>query len=500
MPIRSPLPAVLLAALAMAPMPTAAARTLGKLAFKPCDLAQQFQAKVFEAECAYLTVPENPDAPDGRKIALRIALVESTAAKPEPDAVFFLAGGPGQSALESYPSIAPAFRRVLEHRHVVLVDQRGTGGSHKMECKFDNRGETGAAEGGEQGVAERVDTPGRFAERLKQCLAGIDADPSHYTTEDAVRDLDQVRTALGLDKINLVGGSYGTRFAQHYLRRHPDHTRSVILDGVVPPELALGADHAVNLQAALDGIADRCSRQESCSKAFGDMRETLRQLRATVVQSPREYAIRDPQSALALTQRFDLEALVTVARIFAYAPETSALLPFSLNEALAGRPEVLLEQARLISAGLGEQITHGLEFSVICAEDADLIQDRPENADTLMGTEFPAMIHAGCALWPKGARAADFHEPLKSDVPVLLLSGEFDPVTPPRYGEQAKQGLSRSRHLVAKGQGHIVIQRGCMPRLVAEFIKGADPAKLDDSCLQQLGPTPAFVTANGWEP
>jgi len=230
------------------------------------------------------------------------------------------------------------------------------------------------------------------------------------------------------------------------------------------------------------------------------MRATLKQLRAAVVKDPREYAIRDPQSAAALKQRFDLEALVTVARIFAYAPETAALLPFSLNEALAGRPEVLLEQARLISAGLGEQITHGLELSVVCAEDADLVQDRPENAGTLMGTDFAAAIHAGCAIWPKGTRAPDFHEPLKSDVPVLILSGEFDPVTPPRYGEQVKQGLSRGRHLVAKGQGHIVSQRGCMPRLIGEFFKNADPAKLDASCLDELGDTPAFVTANGWEP
>jgi pimeloyl-ACP methyl ester carboxylesterase len=467
---------------------------LGTLVFKPCYLKLLFQARLFEAECAYLEVPENHEAPDGRKIALRIALIESTAAKPEPDPVFFLAGGPGQSAIESYPAIAPAFRRVLQSRHVVLMDQRGTGGSHKLDCKFEAEGDDG------ESVAEQAAIPERFAERLKSCLATLDGDPSHYTTEDAVRDLDQVRSAIGAERINLIGGSYGTRFAQHYLRRHPEHTRSVILDGVVPPELALGADHAMNLEAALDGIAERCTKQPTCRAAFGDMRATLKQLRAQVVREPREYAIRDPQSALAMKQRFDLEALVTVARIFAYAPETAALLPFSLNEAAAGRPEVLLEQARLISAGLGEQITHGLELSVICAEDADLVQDRPENADTLMGSDFAAMLHAGCAIWPRGKRAPDFHEPLKSDAPVLILSGEFDPVTPPRYGDQVKQGLSRSRHLVAKGQGHIVAQRGCVPRLIHEFIKHADAAKLDASCLDELGDTPAFVTANGWEP
>src|SRR6188768_3555555 len=190
------------------------ARKLGTLEFKSCDLQQQFQVRVFEAECATLSVPENPDAPDGRKIALRIALLESTAARPEPDPVFFLAGGPGQSALEAYPSVAGAFRRVLQNRHVILMDQRGTGGSHKLECKFDE-------DGGEQGVAGAVAPPERFVAMLKTCVAAIDGDPSQYTTEAAVHDLELVRQALGAERINLVGGSYGSRFAQHYLRRHP---------------------------------------------------------------------------------------------------------------------------------------------------------------------------------------------------------------------------------------------------------------------------------------
>jgi len=492
--MRSPwLPAI---ALALCLSNPATARTLGTLEFKPCDLPAIGQSERLQAECATLEVAENPDEPGGRKISLRIGLAPSTSPKPEPDPIFYLAGGPGQSALESYPGIANGFRRIRAHRHVILMDQRGTGGSHKLDCKL----APASADGNAAPPATLSDDPGAFQALLKDCLATLDADPRHYTTEDGVRDMEAIRVAIGAERINLYGGSYGSRIGQHYLKRHPERTRSVILDGVVPPELALGEDHATNLQGALDAISARCSSDAACAKAFGDMSATLAALREQVVREPREVSILDPQTGEPVRRRFDLEALVTVARLFAYSPETAALLPLSLEQAKAGRPEALLAQAMLIGKGLGEQITHGMELSVICAEDADLVQDLPANAGTLLGGDFVKLIRAACAVWPRGKRAEDFHAPIKSDVPVLLLSGEFDPVTPPRYGEQAKPGLSRSRHLVAKGQGHIVLTRGCMPRIAGKFLDDPDPAKLDIGCMDDFGPTPLFVTPNGWEP
>ena len=477
----------LLAIALIAAAPLAGAETL---TFKPCDLPQQGSREVLQAECATLTVAENPARPDGRKIDLAIARVKSKAGKAAPDPVFYLAGGPGQSALESYPQIASAFARIVDKRNVILVDQRGTGKSHALDCKLD----------AVSAVDKSSDEAAQGAAFAKQCLAKIDADTRFYTTNDAVRDLDAVREALGADKINLYGGSYGTRFAQEYLRRHPEHVRAVIIDGVVPPRLALGADHAKNLESALANIARRCRDDKTCNEKFGDMSATLKALREDLAAHPREIAIRDPQSGAPENAKYNLESLVAVARIFAYAPETAALLPYALAEAKSGRPEVLIAQGKLIGTELGEHIMHGLELSVICAEDADLIHDDPADEDTLLGNNLARFLQKQCEIWPKGERPADFHEPLKSDVPVLLLSGEFDPVTPPRYGEEALKQFAHGRHLVAKGQGHIVMGRGCVPKIAGDFIAKLEPEKLDVGCMDSLGPSPAFVTANGWEP
>jgi pimeloyl-ACP methyl ester carboxylesterase len=466
------------------------AEKIGTLQFKDCDLPLRGTKDVIQAQCATLTVAENPALPDGRKIDLRLARVPSKAGKAAGDPVFFLAGGPGQSALEAYPSVASAFARIIDQRDVLLLDQRGTGGSHPLDCKLDAESLADASS----------QDPGRSASFAKRCVAKLDADPRFYTTTDAVRDLEAVRAALGVDKINLVGGSYGTRLAQEYLRRHPQHVRAVILDGVVPPQLALGSEHARNLDTALASISARCTQDESCSKAFGDVQATLMKLRSEVIAQARDVAIRDPQSGKPEVAKFDIESLVAVARIFAYAPETAALLPYALDEAAKGRPEVLVQQGKLIAGDLGERIMHGMELSVICAEDADLVQEDPAAEGTLLGNNFAQFLAAQCAVWPKGDRPVDFHAPLASDVPVLLLSGEFDPVTPPRYGEQALKQFSRGRHLVAKGQGHIILGRGCMPKLIGEFMAKIEPEKLDVGCMDVLGPSPAFVTANGWEP
>ncbi|MCY7355385.1 MAG: alpha/beta hydrolase, partial [Lysobacter sp.] len=192
---------------------------LGSLAFKPCSLDSPFAAEPIEAHCTTLSVAENPAAPDGRKLALNIAwLPASNDAEIEPDPVFFLAGGPGQAAVATYPQLDAAFKEVRKHRHVILVDQRGTGESNPLNCKStdDNINEVTPTLAGQQATTCR-DTLGKRA------------DLRFYTTTDAVRDLDSVRKAIGAATINLVGVSYGTRVAQQYAMRHPATTRSIVL-------------------------------------------------------------------------------------------------------------------------------------------------------------------------------------------------------------------------------------------------------------------------------
>jgi pimeloyl-ACP methyl ester carboxylesterase len=468
--------------------------TLGTLAFAPCELGQRNTAATTAAFCTPFQVPENWQKPAARTIDLRLAMVRTTAALAERDLVVLLAGGPGQAATEVYPNAAAGFAPLLEHRNVLLLDQRGTGGSHPLKCK-DDSGDPDAS------TANDID----LANVRKQTLACLDevsrnADPAQYTTSVALRDLEAVRQALGAPQFDLVGVSYGTRVAQQYLRRYPDAVRSVVLDSAVPNELVLGSEFAIDLDAALQAQFAECTRTPACAKAFGDPYASLYRLRDALAADAPSVAFRDPRSNAEESRPLDAQTFASVVRMFAYSSETSALLPLAIERALKSDYAPLLGQASLLTDELSELSGNGMQLSVICAEDADLLTERPEDAHLILGDAFAKVWRAQCAIWPHGSRPANFHAPIRSDKPVLILSGEFDPVTPPRYAEQIVKGLPNGRVLVAKGQGHSVMGRGCLPMLVKRFIEKLDPKNLDAGCIADFGPTPAFTSFNGAAP
>ncbi|TCV92306.1 pimeloyl-ACP methyl ester carboxylesterase [Luteibacter rhizovicinus] len=470
---------------------------LGSLTLRPCELEQPHSGLSTAAWCAPFEVPENREEPGGRKIGLRLAVIRSSAQVPAKDMIVFLAGGPGQAATESYPAIAPAMAPLLAHRNVLLVDQRGTGGSHPLSCRDD--GDTGAHGGPDDSTAFDV---GRLRRETETCLKELskDADVRFYTTTDAVADLEDVRKALGSPAFDVIGVSYGTRVAQQYAHRHRDAVRTMVLDGVAPNELILGEDFAVNLDAALKAQFARCAADKACSERFTDPYQTLYQLRDALRANPHKVTFRDPQNYSSVQRVLSEHSLATVVRMFAYSPETAALLPLSIDAAARGDVGPLLGQAKLLTGDLGDTMDGGMQYSVICSEDADLLKPRPQDADTILGDTMIEAFRAACSIWPHGRRPADFHEPLRSDVPTLLMSGEFDPVTPPRYGDQVAKGLANAKHVVLKGQGHNVIARGCMPRVLDNFVDKAQPASLDTSCLERMGPIPVFVGFNGATP
>jgi pimeloyl-ACP methyl ester carboxylesterase len=468
-----------------------AARRLGTIALAPCTLAAAGSASTVSAFCGTLAVPLDRAAPVGPRIDLAVALVPSRARQPQPDPVMLLAGGPGQSALESFPTIAGAFFDLLRDRHVVLVDQRGTGRSSPLQCRPPEDDDTTAADVLDPAAARRL---------AEQCLAALDVDPRHFTTSDAVLDLEDVRAAISAPQLNLVGVSYGTRVALEYLRRHPDRTRTVVLDGVVPPGLALGAEHARNLESALAANFALCETHEACRRQFGVPREQLDRLLADLRDRPRTVRYHDPITDEPREETLSPATVSGVVRMYAYLPLLATLLPRLLAEAGAGRPEQLMAQARMIESLSGELIAQGMQLSVICTEDADRLRVDPTDADTLMGTGFVASLLAQCEVWPRGQRPPDFTAPVRSNRPVLLLSGELDPVTPPRYGDDVVRHLPNGRHLVGRGQGHNVMLAGCAPRLMAQFVGAASARELDATCLDRLAPLPPVLGAYGWDP
>lgn len=465
---------------------------IGAVRFEACTIGDK-RAETIEAWCTRFEVAEDPARPDGRQIALNVAVVPARSPKPKPDLLVFLAGGPGQAAIEAYPKIEIGFRPLLRDRHLLLVDQRGTGGSNRLACPqsaddvFDD---------------SQAATTDAFRQQAVDCLAAVRdrADPRQYTTTRAIGDLETLRAALGSPQFNLIGGSYGTRVALSYLQAHPASLRSVILDGVVPQDEALGQSHARNLDDGLATIFAACRADRACAARFGDPAATLDALRRKLRTAPVKVTVPDPLTHLPVTRTLGGTTLIGIVRLYAYAPESAALLPLLIDEAAHGRPEALMAQGLIISRDLGEEMAHGMELSVICAEDAPELRARPDDETRLIGNLLPKLVLAQCPVWPTGSRPDGFKQPVVSDKPVLLLSGEWDPVTPPRFAEQAARTLRNSRHLIARGRGHIVLQRGCMAKLAAKFVDDPNPAALDASCLDVLGRIPPFTSYLGPEP
>ena len=465
----------------------------GQLAFESCALSVPGM-KAVEAQCTTLEVPENHAEPDGRRIGLAIAWVPA-AGEGEADPIVMIAGGPGQSALESYPLLHAAFADARRTRHVLLVDARGTGGSHPLSCKDE--------EGDNAFLDEEDPTAEAARDFAARCVDQLDdgSDLRFYTTTDHVQDLDLVRDRVGAGQLNLIGISYGTRVAQQYAARYPEHTRTVTLDSVVPNDLALGGEHARNLEDALTEQFARCRATEACVENLGDPAANLARVRAALEAGDvAPVRFRDPVSGEWISDTPAFSDLAILLRMYAYQPAAAATLPLLLSEASEGNFEPLLAQSRMLLDSVSEAIMHGMQLSVLCTEDYPELEANPEDDTTVLGTELIDFSRAQCEVWPAGERPAGFREPLAGDVPVLAISGELDPVTPPRYGDAVVGHLPNGRHLVLTGQGHNVIGAGCMPELFAQFLETADAKALDADCLSRLRATPPFAGHYGWEP
>lgn len=469
-------------------MAQAKARRLGQLAFSPCSLPSPVGGGALEAQCTRFEVIENPARPHGRKIKLNIAwLPAGEEADLKDDPVFFLAGGPGQSAVESYPQLDSAFAEVRKHHHVLLVDQRGTGKSNPLTCPMDPND------------SEELDATVRSTVACRDRLAQR-ADLRMYTTTDAVRDLDTVRRAIGANVINLVGVSYGTRVAQQYAMRHPQHTRSIVLDSVAPNSLVLGNIFARNLDDALALQFGRCNTDPACRGKLGDPRRELDTLLATLKRERPLVRYRDATTGQYRQDTLDPSQVTAMVRMYAYQPTAAALLPMLIHEANQGRYEGLMALSQMMFGDLQDMMAMGMQFSVICSEDGERIASTAEDRGTVLGDTLTSYLVAQCKVWPRATPPADFRKPLATSVPALVLEGEYDPVTPPRYGREVVKSLPNGRLLVLRGQGHNVIGAGCMPKLFGQFIDTANAKALNARCLDTLAYAPPFTSYNGWNP
>jgi pimeloyl-ACP methyl ester carboxylesterase len=445
-----------------------------------------------DAYCGTLKVFENRDTKQGRQIDLNIVVLPALRSDAQPDPLFFLAGGPGQGAAKLAKVVREFFRGVQRDRDIVMVDQRGTGKSNPLNCFEDE----------DESLKALAQTPDQAIAQLKACQAKYDADLTQYTTTIAMDDLDDVRAFLGYEKINIYGGSYGTRAGLAYMRQHGDRVRAAILDGVAPPDMRLPLYFPRDAQRAFELLARDCAADAGCNAAYPNLLQRMRALIDRLEKDPPLVKLTHPRTGETEEARIEARLLANVIVQSLYSSTMMALVPAIVSAAERNDFQSMLALAGM-SGGDEPNMSIGMQLSVICAEDAprNTADDLAKGAEsTLFGKHIMTIQQAGCSFWPRGKVDASFYEPVTSSIPTLVMSGEIDPVTPPSWGEQVAKTLSNSKHLVMPGTGHTPGGTGCGQRVMKSFIERGTVEGIDIACVDKVRRPGFFVTPAGPDP
>jgi pimeloyl-ACP methyl ester carboxylesterase len=475
-----PLPAR--AAAAPAPLPAAA-----KLELKPCHVPGTEE----EVRCGTYPVWEDREAKKGRRIDLYVVVLPALGPGRAPDPIFYFAGGPGEGASTTIDWVK-GLKELRQKRDVVLVDQRGTGKSNPLRCDFY----------GDPVDLKRAAGDLYPPEGVERCRAELEkvANLTLYTTAIGMDDVDEVRAALGYDRINLLGGSYGTRAAQVYLRRHPASVRSVILDGVAPIDEPVPLHHAYAGKRAVDLLFAECAADAACHTAFPHLADELRTVFERIDRGV-TVALKDGETGKTVEVRPSRGLVAEGIRFFLYnGGDNENTLPLQIHRAFKGDLGPLVGTSIQRRLGIDQALSMGMLFSVTCAEDLpwiDAAAAARETQGTYLGDYRIAQQKRACAHWPRAAAPADAHTPVRSSVPVLLISGERDPVTPPEFGARVARSLPNSLHLVLPHGSHGGVGASpCVNGIAREFLDRAAVQGLDTACVAKL-PAARFATATG---
>jgi pimeloyl-ACP methyl ester carboxylesterase len=457
---------VLAAALALAPL--GAARP-SATPLRACTLAGGVRAT-----CGTFRVPENRAVPSGRTIPLRVAVVPARDGGSRPDALLYLAGGPGGSAIAGAAGMRQLFSATNETRDIVLVDQRGTGSSNRLDCP----------------VPKRPLGPDAKAVRayVKACVARFAEDVRQYTTVPAMDDVADVVRALGYEQVDVYGISYGATAAQYLLAQHPKLVRTAILDGGTLLDVPIFERWARNGERSLRSILSRCAASPRCARAYPRVRSEAFELIATLRRSPvraRGIVIRPAEAAGAL------QALTQT-------PEGAARIPWIAHSAAVGDWEPLALAMDEIGTG-GVETRRLMFWSIVCNEPwARWNPARTQAA--ARGTYLEertaadaALVRAVCSAMPKAEQPAWSKARVRSDVPVLLIVGGSDPQDPLENVRNARRELPASRTVVVPNAGHGALQLGCTARVAQQFVERGTADGLDTRCVARYTPPPFGV-------
>jgi pimeloyl-ACP methyl ester carboxylesterase len=443
---------------------------LGPLSFLLLSLAATPGSRV--------PVPEDRALPAGRTLDLFVIRLPALG-PPAADPVFYLAGGPGEAASDTAADL-PEPLAVLRQRHdLVFVDQRGTGRSHPLSCP--SAGDSGEPSPEEARACRTVLENGDGGNGGEK-----GADLRRYTTWDAVEDLDAVRQALGYGTIDLFGASYGTQVAQAYLRRHPDRVRAAVLIGALPliPDSILfdGRD----AQRALHLLLQDCAADPACAAAFPKLAVETEDVLKRIEVKPVRVTVDDPQGGGPREVLFDRQTFAAALRTRLYSAKAQSRVPLALHQAYLGdylpmaRAAVTIAHLQHRSAGLG------MFLSVFCSETAPFLDPAAVQRlgeGTFFGSGRTLAWLRACREWPRAALPPDAARPVRAAVPVLILSGRLDPVTPPYWGEQVAAFLPNSRQVVFAASSHFP-DGPCAAGLAARFLDQGSATGLDTRCAE----------------
>lgn len=439
-----------------------------------------------EMLCGSYQVWEDREAASGRTVTLNIAVLPALRARPQPDPVFYLVGGPGGAATRRAASLWDSWMR--RERQVVLVDLRGTGESNPLMC--DLAGGPDDAQGYLANGFEDLQALRRCREELAQS-----ADARLYTLPIAMDDLDEVRSALGYERIDVVAGSWGTRAALLYLRRHPESVRAMVLNGIAPVSAPYGLTIAEDAQRSLDLVLRECAEDPSCDGAFPQVTTELEIVFERLAHAPATAEIRDPHSGESVSVAFSRQAFAEGLRYLLSSVSGTRYTPWVIHEAHAGRFNLLAQDLVDTYAFFADRLAMGELLTVVCAEDVWRIDpaDIPARTrGTFMGDTRVRQILAACEVWNTRPVPASYGEPVASAAPVLLWSGTLDPRNPPDWGEEAARHLEKSLHLVVPG-AHVVFGE-CVDSISEAFLNKGSVKGLETQCIREIELPPFEVS------
>jgi pimeloyl-ACP methyl ester carboxylesterase len=444
-------------------------RTIGTVPLEPCRTVDGN----IEGLCGTVSVWENRELKRGRHLALKVMVLpapEGNAA----DAFFPLAGGPGQSAIEAYPATGYT-NAIRKERDVVLVDQRGTGGSAPLKCDLRDIK-----------IAQEVLGEEIPVERLRACRKQLEqtADLTQYTTSIFADDLDEVRAALGYEKIDIFGTSYGTRAALVYLRQHGNHVRTIGLEGVVSPEYRIPLSFSRALQSSIDQIIARCEATTECQQSYPDLRKEFDRLLVRLDKAPAKADVTVGESKQTVTISKGL--FVSTLRPMLYVPQVISAFPLMIHKAYEGDWSIYTSVALQVRTAIDKAINRDLSLSVACSEDIPGMTEamiRKESAGTYLGDYQVRQYQNYCKEWAQGHVPADFHAAVHSDVPALLISGALDPVTSLAVSRETARDLRNSQTVLLSNGTHGT-GSSCVDGMVAKFV--TTPRNVDASCTSEM--------------